>query len=241
MSTPQRDRSNPRDNTRNSSNPRSTNRFDFPNSKDKTQLSRSTSKRKQRRWENSNMFGNELNELLTKKFKKFEDISDDEELAQYPLRIDWRSSFKDLLAKENVDALETFLLCQEKLLDSSKSKGKISHLSLPELAWRNIERKLRDILIKTLVRDFEIINVIFNLEQILLAFCHNEDLAVERFHPDNLHINISNPVILDNEGKLKIQFKNSTLNRLLLHTICQFYGLKSQVIIFSTLSIAAHH
>lgn len=121
--------------------------------------SRSASRRKQRRWENSNLFG--VQELLSAEtFNQMIGASENDKdtfadgtgrhYTRYLFPVDdKKSAFADLFL--NRELLNIFRRCEEELTSSSSSRA-TKHVarSVEEQSWMNMEKKIRTIFLSLL-------------------------------------------------------------------------------------------
>jgi len=196
-------------------------------------VSRSTSRRKQRQWENKNLFD-------AKTFIDFNNIDDDDDkdLENVPIRSSRHSVFNELLKPENQAYLQKFMLCKEGKCNEITQRrqqtarpyeGEPVDWGCSYDAWMNIEKRIRIAVLGSyhtmpFVRSF-----ISNIERIVLAYIHQNEVMPEQCFTDDLAKELVGHIHLDSHGNLCIPLKESTFNRLLIHGIAQFYGLNSKV------------
>jgi len=86
-----------------------------------------SSRRKQRRWENDNLFG--VRRYMRENLRSVDDSlleGSDEDLHNFGLRVCWKSGFAELLQEENSSIRLAFLLCKnEPQQHPLKSKSEI--------------------------------------------------------------------------------------------------------------------
>jgi hypothetical protein len=187
---------------------------------------RSTSRRKQRRWENMNMFGMELHHILaTEELIRQEQISPD-----FLFQKDTKSAFQELFLPKNQHILEAFRSCE--YVPSSFIKNHTpKHFTIGDIAWLKIENRIRPILLQSITKDPKLSLLLFCLEQALFAFITKQSIDII-----NLLIQMKAMPYFDQlceideeRNQLKIYLIDSPHYRLLLHGISQFYDLHSKV------------
>lgn len=195
---------------------------------------RSTSRRKQRQWENKNL----LDAKTFIDFNNIDDDNDDKDLENVPIGSTRYSVFNELLKPENQAYLQKFMSCREGMNNESTHRrhqtvrpleGEPVDWDCGHDAWMNIERRIRMAILSSyhsipFVRCF-----ITNIERILLVYIHQNEVMPEQCFADDLTKELESHIHLDSHRNLCIPLKESTFNRLLIHGIAQFYGLKSKV------------
>eukprot|EP01041_Mallomonas_annulata_P009457 gene9457-19640_t len=185
-----------------------------------------SSRRKQRRWDNDNLFG--MHRHLRKTIEDDMDESIEESaLHNFGLQIEWRSAFRDILHEDNKDALQEYLKCAE----FTKNHHIIHHharWSETEKGWNRIEKKLRSIIVRAMKTDS--LKFFLNaIEQIIILFVLEGITPNEIDTPEVLLLTLASPLEA-NEIGLYIHLQDSSFHRLLTHAACQFHGLKSKSI-----------
>jgi hypothetical protein len=207
--------------------------------------SRSSSRRKQRRWENMNLFG--IHEILSSHSKstggKGSEEEEEEYLNQYLFPVDVHnkpSAFHELFLHKEL--LSIFRHCEEDLSFSSSAVRTGSHhplRTLEDKAWLNIEKKIRTILLQTASENIKHFQFLFLIEKLLFSFVQGQLIpfnsassssSLSASTTSSMNLITSYQLIEDKTGKesLKIELMESSFYRLLFHGICQFYNLKSQ-------------
>jgi hypothetical protein len=209
--------------------------------------SRAISRRKQRRWENMNLFG--IQEVLAPHVvQEMLEQKDNEPILNkylFPLDVkDKKSAFEELLVNQQL--LSIFRHCEEQFYFSTPSASN-KHKSIEDKCWSNVEKKIRSVIISSIQQNMKHFQFLLQMEKLLFAFIHRDlpssfssvdssasssssapsSLALPQFHPM-----ICSYSILSEEkgGHLQVELgKESPFHRLLFHGICQFYGLKSHV------------
>jgi hypothetical protein len=212
--------------------------------------SRAISRRKQRRWENMNLFG--IQEVLAPHVvQEMLEQKDNEPILNkylFPLDVkDKKSAFEELLVNQQL--LSIFRHCEEQFYFSTPSISN-KHKSIEDKCWSNVEKKIRSVIISSIQQNMKHFQFLLQMEKLLFAFIHRDlpssfssvdsstasssssssvssSLALPQFHPM-----ICSYSLLSEEkgGHLQVELgKESPFHRLLFHGICQFYGLKSQV------------
>ena len=132
--------------------------------------SRSASRRKQRRWENMNLFG--IHEVLAPHVIQdmMEQKDDDQYLNKYLFPVDQKdkkSAFQELLI--NRELLTIFRHCDEQFYCSSTAPG--SRLkSIEDRCWANIEKKIRSVIVSSVLQNFKHFQFLLQIEKLLVAF-----------------------------------------------------------------------
>jgi hypothetical protein len=206
--------------------------------------SRSSSRRKQRRWENMNLFG--IHEILSSRTSgaagaKGSEEDEEEYFNQYLFPVDVHnkpSAFHELFLHKEL--LSIFRHCEEDLSFSSAARSAGSHhplRTLEDKAWLNIEKKIRTILLKTVSENIKHFQFLFLIEKLLFSFIKGQLIPFDSVASSStasttssMNLIKSYQLIEDKTGKelLKIELTESSFYRLLFHGICQFYNLKSQ-------------
>lgn len=136
--------------------------------------------------------------------------------------------FKDLMKKENSEALELYLSCahiNNRLFTASATAT--AQKSVAERSWLNIEKKLRTVVMSIHASEPESLLFLGAVELALIYFqTHHQALPVSQ-QPDSLQAALRKPLEMS-DGKLIFRLASSVFNRLLLHAACQFHGLKSK-------------
>ncbi len=194
--------------------------------------SRSASRRKQRRWENQNIFSAEVNDILLQGL----DDEDTHIKIRKPLfKVELRSAFRELFEPKNAGVLEAFRLCAESVDQQHFINSKHQHLSERDKAWFRIERRLRKILIQSVTKNVDILSFVADVEEILIAFLSGRTAFCDGNNREESRVLQSllvNVPLINNDKNLEIELKDSAFHRLLLHSVCQYHGLASKVSFF---------
>lgn len=196
--------------------------------------SRSISRRKQRQWDNKNLFGLELmdkngmyNESLDKDEQNFH--------QRYAFKVDWKSKFGELFKHKNHNELESFRTCRD-ITAPSETNINISHKRIrndewrdAELAWLNVEKRLRSVLFRSLLNSEQFRSYVESLEIVILSFLETDTLLDHSAVPLPLSSCLLRPMVVNTSGAVELSLQDSPFHRLLLHATCQFYGMKSKV------------
>ena len=151
---------------------------------------------------------------------------------KFGVNVSWKSMFCELFDTENDDVRELFRTCLVGTTDMAKFK----HSSITirsdqwqesEAAWYRIEHRLRSVLIKSLKCD-TICLLLRSLEAIVLLFLDQGVAPPVNLTPQPLSDLLEMPIFVSS-ASLIIALKDSSFHRLLLHAVCQFYGLRSKV------------
>lgn len=196
--------------------------------------SRSISHRKQRQWENKNLFGLELinkDGLVNEVLEKEEQIYH----QRYAFKVDWRSKFAELFEHKNHNELESFRTCKD--ITSRGDTNVNQHLKHirndewreAEIAWLNVEKRLRSVLFRSLLNSEQFRLYVEALEIVILSFLETETLPDHSIVPVALSNCLLNPMRMTSSGGIELSLNDSPFHRLLLHATCQFYGIKSKV------------
>jgi hypothetical protein len=189
--------------------------------------SRSASRRKQRRWENQNIFSPEVNDIL---MQGLEDEENHVRIRKPLFKVEMRSAFRELFEPKNAAALETFRMCAESLVTQEKANQK--HLSCGEKAWLRVEKRLRQILIESVGKNVDIIAFIADLEELITTYVKQEEIDEsyeKRIDSKVLASLLIRVPSISPENELEVELKDSAFHRLLLHSVCQYHGLVSKV------------
>ena len=191
-------------------------------------------RRKDRRFENDNMLG--LRRILSETGVAPSDDVDEEgnfitSRAKFGLRVNWRSMFSQLFIAENAEKRESFRTCSNSVEGIPRAQRSIpirkDQWVEAELAWYQIEKRLRPIVVKSLQKE-EFCFFVHALEAVLLLFLAENAAPLSPLIPQALTIHLEQP-IESSDGSLIICLRDSSFHRLLLHGACQFYGLRSKV------------
>jgi hypothetical protein len=200
--------------------------------------SRSISRRKQRQWENKNLFGLELvnkNGMMDEVLEKGEQVYH----QRYAFKIDWRSKFAELFQHSNHNELESFRTCKD---ITAHSDANINHHHKrirndewreAEIAWLNVEKRLRSVLFRSLLNSDQFRSYVEALEIVILSFLETDALLDHSVVPVALSSCLLSPMRVTSSGGIELSLKDSPFHRLLLHATCQFYGIKSKVFRFA--------
>jgi len=210
----------------------------------------STSRRKQRQWENNNCLDMYLSRRKNRKNQDEEGGEEEEEeeegASRFMLRVDWRSTFSKLFAKENVDALELIRKCAESG-DNTKCRSVVQQHSKrrmlsvgaaewrdAEVAWLNVEKRLRGVVAPALKKSVELSDFVLALQVVLSFFSDTQTAPPVAFVPIALSRYLRAPLELSKSTSssappsLVVSLVDSSFHRLLLHATCQFYGFRSR-------------
>eukprot|EP00599_Poterioochromonas_sp_BG-1_P006474 CAMPEP_0173149012 /NCGR_PEP_ID=MMETSP1105-20130129/10071_1 /TAXON_ID=2985 /ORGANISM="Ochromonas sp., Strain BG-1" /LENGTH=456 /DNA_ID=CAMNT_0014063795 /DNA_START=126 /DNA_END=1496 /DNA_ORIENTATION=- len=225
-----------------------------PNTNPLRSASRSASRRKQRRWENSHLFG--VQEVLSAEtFQQIIGATAEENFAEgrhytrylFPVD-DKKSAFADLFV--NRELLNIFRRCEEEISTPSSSVRKHKNQSVEEQCWMNMEKKLRTVFLSLLptrskedeshrddLKTIQPFVFLLRMEKLLFAFVDEalpkgstvKTAQSTSSKNDSAQSRQLVSFAVDNErGHLRVDLIESSFYRMLFHGICQFYGLKSQ-------------
>lgn len=191
--------------------------------------SMSTSRRRQRRWENANLLSSTGGLLQLELEAELEStVEQNKMLMTYGVVVDIRSAFGELFEERNSDSLETFRSCSERVKHYERVRTKAIS-SVSEHAWMQVEKRLRSCVKKVIISQPELREFCRSIEAVLVCFAHEGSLP-----PDVLLASLERcltaPVELTGDRSLTIALKDSSFHRLLLHAISQFYGARSKSI-----------
>ena len=192
-----------------------------------TSAYRPRSRRKERRFENDNMFG--IGNI--KNWSKDND-DEDEVYTIYDIK---KGAFGDLFTQDNMDVLQLFRSCNESTFTDSNCNNSRRYMrrdqwETAERAWYKIEKRLRTI-IPTILNNVQICLYLRALELILIYFMEKQSVPPVNTIPHHFIESLEHPLIVstnNNQQFLTITLKESSFKRLLLHATCQFYGMKSK-------------
>lgn len=206
---------------------------------------RPISVRRQRRWENKNLFG--LDEHTKTKEDRILEALENADLAKegIPFEISWRSTLSELLKPNNHQLLHDFLSCKENFqvqLKANKAPSDKSDWEVAEESWLTIEKRIRAAMVRSF-NSSEVIRAFLSaLERALLHFARcgraptEQELNAEGdgsndvgCGDDALRKELAQPLFVDKAGNLVVPLQDSAFRRLLVHGVAQFYGMKSHV------------
>jgi hypothetical protein len=205
-----------------------------------------------------NMFMKKVSALNKQRYESDDDWDEDGDatgVSQGP-SLSWQSIFCTLTNGENEDALETYLKCSNsyrvKRAGESKSvRDCYSEWDRAEFAWLKVEKRLRTILLKSLV-SVEAQEFVTAVEALLLCLeARHQGTETESpvVPPTCAHLFASPPRLVkpsttesvrcrESEGEdvvvsvaaphLVVTLMDSAFHRLLLHATCQFHNMHSK-------------
>jgi len=153
---------------------------------------------------------------------------------RFAFKVDWRSKFADLFECKNEEALEHFRTCKDitNAINNLNSRGqkriRNDEWREAEIAWMNVEKKLRLLLFRSIVDSEAFRSYVQALEIVLLSLVETKKLPSHSMLPSQLTDVLRSNLLVDEDGNAQLLFKDLPFHRLLLHATCQFYGLKSQ-------------
>jgi hypothetical protein len=190
-------------------------------------------RRKDRRFDNDNMLG--LRRILTENgVEPLDDVDENGNFitsrVKFGLRVNWKSLFSELFNTENSNERESFRTCSN-AVESVRVQRSIpirkDQWAEAESAWYRIENRLRAIVVRSLQRE-EFCFYVRAVEAVLLYFLAKQEAPPHSQVPEAFGLFLEQHI--EHLGlSLKIVLKDSSFHRLLLHAVCQFYGLKSKV------------
>lgn len=192
---------------------------------------RPISVRRQRRWENKNMFG--LEDFSKSKEDRIRAALEhpDESVEGIPFEISWRSTLSELLKPKNYDLLQEFLSCKDSVGRSKPTVPKDPSLQsdweVAESAWFKIEKRIRAAVARSHASSEVIRLFLVSLERVILHFAHTQQVLHTDQLCDELKKELARPISIDKSGNLVIPLQESAFRRLLVHGVAQFYGLQS--------------
>lgn len=201
---------------------------------------RSLSTRKQRQYENNNLYG--VHKYMNYDAKNSIDESDEviqdgdgfvsSILKKAIHTIDCRSTIGKLFDKQDIDTLEIIRKCKDfeslqnlKFHDNLNIPKHLSNWIEGHRAWLNIERKLRDVVYLALKKDKSLLSLISDIEQVLVHYAHTK--AILDVTQSNLNDHLDSEIKATDTG-IHFHLKDSRMIRLLLHTAAKFYGFQSK-------------
>ena len=204
-------------------------------------LKRHPSRRRVRRWENANLLLGEAGLSLSMAQLELED-EEGGEGRSYGIVVDMPSCFRKLFLDENVLALEAFRACAESQLPAKSGLSQHqASLSVSPRAWMQVERRLRQVVRRVILSQPETHAYCRGLEMLLVCLAHSGALPEPEMMPEALRSLLVARPSVDNFGasegegeggvlgrELTLHLADSSFHRLLLHAVCQFYGLKSK-------------
>lgn len=194
-------------------------------------VSRNSSTRRVRRFENDNLFG--LSLILGKNLE-----IDGEDPGIVPTDLG-DSNFVDIMDTRNRDALDYYLSCADygPCRDEKRTRKK---RTIAYEAWMNVEKRLRNIVSESLKKTTHIPTQLneYLRSPIRLEECENVKKCEESFND----MEFNDKPLFDkkrSEKCLVFPLVDSSFCRLLVHAACQYHGFKSKSIEVVTLSDAA--
>ncbi|KAF0695491.1 Aste57867_13684 [Aphanomyces stellatus] len=201
-------------------------------------------KRSQNRFFNDHHFGNRAATATL------------EELMQHVnLSVEWTSNFEKLARPENQDLAEAFRNVKEPKHARSNSKQNGTHRAKPSVDWgeaevmfTRVDKRARTILVTAFESWQEYVEAV---EQVVVHFVQwNEVVSAVEISPVLLNwlaapmsVDVVTPMVMVRETKaaasrvrpskhketvLVLPLQDSPFHRLLVHAVCQFYGLHSK-------------
>lgn len=202
---------------------------------------RAVSARKERRWENENFLG-ATGLLQVSSPKEYEEMIRHGHNLLLGTREE--NNFREVLKADNEDLLHIFMSCQERLYlknpnnsngagSKASRKRSVTKEEQARVSWNRIEKRLKDVAVKTMDRSEIIRTYVSGIEAVLLVYAQ---LGYAPDVPAALTdtVTVSLKPMRDKSVGILIKFEdkveNVTLYRLLLHAVCQFHGFRSQSI-----------
>ncbi len=140
--------------------------------------SRSMSRRKQRQWDNKNLFGLEFGSKTNN-----EGSSENAEQVfhqRYAFKVDWRSKFAELFQHNNHQVLESFRTCKD-ITSATGIANNNTHRKIrndewreAELAWLNVEKRLRSVMFRSLINNEQFRQYVEALEVFVMSFIETQ-------------------------------------------------------------------
>jgi hypothetical protein len=153
----------------------------------------------------------------------------------FGLRVNWRSMFSELFSTENADVREAFRTCAHDTRfaedcsrrTTSRRPIRKDEWAEAETSWFQIENRLRSVVVRTLEKD-EFCLFVRALEAVIMYFLEENDAPQHSLVPPALARMLARPITMSS-GSVTVALRDSSFHRLLLHAVCQFYGLHSKV------------
>lgn len=231
QTTPQRSNSAPRSNSNNRE--RFVNDINLDPRIIRTGPPRPISIRRQRRWENKNLFGLE-DFSRSKEERMLEALENDVETEGVPFEVSWRSTLGELLKSKNQQILHDFLSCKDvftshKISRAPKDVSSLNDWEVAELTWIKVEKRIRAAILRSFSSSEVIRLFLGDLERVILHFAHTQEVLSTENLCDELKKELAQPMTVDKAGNLVIPLHDSAFRRLLVHGVAQFYGMQSNV------------
>ncbi|TMW55888.1 hypothetical protein Poli38472_008536 [Pythium oligandrum] len=176
--------------------------------------------RKQQRWFNDHHFGNKAAST------RLEDL-----MEHMTLNVEWRSNFQKLAEPENKDLQVAFRKGRVQVQNGSnqpKWRRKDDWNDAEEMFTR-IDRRARTLLMRSFNSFVDFIEAV---EHVVLHFVQWRELPSEIEITDGLSRVLAHPIELatvnENDVRLCIPLSDSAFHRLIVHSVCQFYGVRSR-------------
>jgi hypothetical protein len=204
------------------------------------------SHRKQRKWENANMIL--LHRILSRNSTSSSSSSssslfpDDDQTMPGPNRHHQEKVNFNLLREMDKDPLFSFMRTQG--ANKSKRVMRQDEWSVEEAKWiKNVKKQLRGVVVELLEKREDLLEYLRSLEMILWCFIESQSTPAKEDLPSSfleqlvtnegkLHADNLFGLVVD-DGKLILSLKDLPLNRLVTVAACQFYGLHTEVCMFS--------
>lgn len=161
-------------------------------------------------------------------------LAEEDRQLVYGRTVDIRSAFGELFQAENSGELELFRSCGEAAtgLNRAHTQPPRRWLSVSEAAWMQVEKRLRSIVRRAVLGQPELKEYMQALELVVVFVSSTGQLPPPHIIPAALGNMLEGALELHvaqrDKCSLTIPLKDSAFHRLLLHTVSQFYGLRSQ-------------
>lgn len=205
---------------------------------------RSASVRKERRRDYSSCLGLPPNVDTKEEFESPHGMLKSGDTLQDTVSHEMHAPFCNIMKNENADKLNAFISCKEDTkmhsktghVNTKKSVCKYDSLSDMERAdayWKfKVDKVLQEMMLRTLRTSSELRNIIVSFEELLSNLLCIESMQTIEI-PYILNQTCTKPIefkIYEDSVKLFTAFKKEhALLRVLLHGLCQYHGLRSQV------------
>ncbi|GLD93358.1 hypothetical protein PINS_up001950 [Pythium insidiosum] len=177
--------------------------------------------RKQQRWFNDHHFGNRAAST------RLEDL-----MEHMTINVEWRSNFQKLAEPENKDLQTAFRKGRIQVDDHARNQPKFrrkDEWNDAEEMFTRIDRRARTLLLQSFTKFASFIEAV---EYVVLHFIQWKELPSELEVSMGLNSLLVAPMEVatfgENDVRLCMPLADSAFHRLMIHSVCQFYGVRSR-------------
>jgi len=154
----------------------------------------------------------------------------------YPFKVEWRTKLGELFAAKNFQTLENFRNVHPSSCPVSQSSSNRTRRKAAAEEWQDaeesylkIEKRLRSVISVACAKSSSVLHLLQSIETVVLfAALFHIALPLHLVGADLKNYLLTSPEV-DSEEQLVLPLRDSAFHRLLVHGVCQFYGLKSKV------------